>query len=171
MSKNVRIQPQYKFSGFIRQYNFRLNDNRFAGIEISKRGQAAFRSLAIKACQGAAIKADEGLQHHQIQHIFSNPALMKECLVADKSTIRIMVPRTPDELVGELESLFNNSHSKGIALLCDIKEARSAEDFDYCFRKTVLEAVKGFSREGIGYDNFSFLLHELVRLADHDLIL
>ena len=89
--------------------------------------------------------------------------------IEDAVHIRIGKPRTNVEIEEDLARAFKHSHESGMELLRTFKELVKPEAFGCYLLNIAVKAAKGFKEEGVGEENFKFLLTEFCQQVDHEI--
>ncbi len=148
----------------------RQNANLCRGARISP--QAAHlleRTVESRGDGGLILDISPNLRFHELERILEDSRLLRLSLRIEPHRLCIDRPKTGKELQAELEHEFGRLHLFGMRKLRELKKLLEVEEFDGILKKCALLAVEGFRREGVGDQEFDFLMEELCRIADHDL--
>lgn len=172
MPQNGAIKTQ-SFYRVMQSLRLRLPkfDARIQGVRISAASLELFKNATSRIGQEEVTLAfDPELRHDQLQRMLINPQMLGRNLEVIESTIRLNSPKGVEAETADLIMAFGRSLGEGMTLLHQLKQILVTFDFDQVFKAVAVEAVKGFGPEGVHEADFEFIIQELIRLADHELI-
>jgi|GEM_PF-2098567 len=166
------------FTGTLNRLGVRLPRNNLLcrGATISPASARVLeKNLGTLRTSGLELELAPDMHFHELERILNDSRLLRLSLKIEKDhfahggLVRIGHPKGKEELERELKREFERFPLFGVKKLQELKELMKEEEFDQLLCKYALEARRAFKEEGIGSEEFDFLMDELCRLGDHEL--
>lgn len=133
------------------------------------------KEMRARRTSGFELELVPDMPFHELERILNDSRLLRLSLKVEENhfeqggRVRIGHPKGKEELEAELKSQFGRFPLFGVKKLQELKELMKEEEFDLLLQENALEASRAFKEEGIGSEDFDFLMDELCRIADHEL--